>query len=80
MRQMKKSSNLVSLIKTEIKPRCEVVTRNEESSFLRFAELPRELRLQIWEEYLANAPPRDILVWRVKNPKIHWSTTRDINI
>ncbi|KAJ8062948.1 hypothetical protein OCU04_008195 [Sclerotinia nivalis] len=80
LRRMKKSGNLASLIKAKIKPHYEIVTRNHELYFPKFAVLPIELRLQIWEEYLANATPRDIPVWRVKNPHIHSSTSRYINI
>ncbi|KAM0156279.1 hypothetical protein ACHAQE_006410 [Botrytis cinerea] len=81
LRRMKKSDNLAGLARAEIKSYREIVMRNDtDFSFPKFANFPKEIRLKIWEEYANNLPPRDIPVWRLRNPYVHSSGSCYINI
>ncbi|KAF5870607.1 uncharacterized protein Bfra_009996 [Botrytis fragariae] len=81
LRRMKKSDNLASLARAEINSYREIVMRNDTNpSFPKFADFPKEIRLKIWEEYANNLTPRDIPVWRLRNPFVHSSTSCYINI
>ncbi|TGO84065.1 hypothetical protein BPOR_0554g00010 [Botrytis porri] len=85
LRRMKKSDNLAGLARAEIKSYHEIIMKNDtetdtEPSFPNFADFPKEIRLKIWEEYANNLPPRDVPVWRLRNPFVHSSTSCYINI
>ncbi|QSZ36113.1 hypothetical protein DSL72_007238 [Monilinia vaccinii-corymbosi] len=70
LRRVKKSGNLSGLIKAEVEPYCQIVRRSDNDyRFPQFAKFPIEIRLQIWNEYAQSLGPRDIPVWRVRNPR-----------
>ncbi|KAF7941807.1 uncharacterized protein EAE97_006644 [Botrytis byssoidea] len=81
LRRMKKSHNLADLARVKIKSYHEIVmTVDTDPSLPKFADFPKEIRLKIWEEYANNLTPRDIPVWRLRNPFIHSSTSCYINV